>query len=213
MCLNSIAGASKPAVQDVPPSAATASVAASPAATAPAAESTAAAVPSRRSQRRPAAPSEQQAGDMTIATFECGSRTGSWCFESSAFEGSKVARPGARPLPRSSLQVSVLCCRGPAADSGSTRGFRPSVSHARFLCQCFDEKGPRLFDFPGQARATTIRRSLLHGPRVFAGGVPPVNCRSSFSNRGKRFWIDMFGNGFFSAPLVARWFGRDVGLF
>jgi hypothetical protein len=80
------------------------------------------------------------------------------------------------------------------------RGFRPSVSHARFLCQCFDEKGPRLFDFPRQAMATTIRRSLLHGPRVFAGGGPPVNCRSSFSNRGKRFWIDMFGNGFFRSP-------------
>lgn len=24
------------------------------------------------------------------------------------------------------------------------------MSHARFLCQCFDEKGPRLFDFPGR---------------------------------------------------------------
>ena len=75
------------------------------------------------------------------------------------------------------------------------------MSHARFLCQCFDEKGPRLFDFPGQAMATTIRRSLLHGPRVFAVKGPPVNCRSPFSNRGKRFWIDMFGNGFFPLPL------------
>ena len=27
-----------------------------------------------------------------------------------------------------------------------------------------------------------------------------MNCRSSFSNRGKRFWIDMFGNGFFRSP-------------
>ena len=29
-----------------------------------------------------------------------------------------------------------------------------------------------------------------------------MNCRSSFSNRGKRFWIDMFGNGFSRSPLV-----------
>ena len=78
LCLVSLAGASKPAVQDVPPSAATASVAASPAATAPAAESPAAAVHPLRSHRRPAALWEQQAGDMTIATFECGSRLGSW---------------------------------------------------------------------------------------------------------------------------------------
>jgi hypothetical protein len=32
------------------------------------------------------------------------------------------------------------------------------------------------------------------------GGGPPVNCRSPFSNRGERFWIDMFGNGFFRSP-------------
>lgn len=28
-----------------------------------------------------------------------------------------------------------------------------------------------------------------------------MNCRSPFSTRGKRFWIDMFGNCFFPLPL------------